>query len=206
MDVLSTSNASDRRARSSRLGHIPLPFLTLGHRGRYVFETRRRKLPDSYVIATMRETITPSSIVSAARLCGLGVTIFTVGAVLGYFRGAFGDGGTTEQGFDWAVKTGLLSVAMVAALGLLGGFILSKIQLPSYIHWALLMGLAFAIQNGGGVLLGMNEKEFWRETISGFLMGALVGAIAGPIILRNLSRRIQKTLPNSETVSDRKTT
>jgi len=154
----------------------------------------------------MNETITSSSIVSAARLCGLGFAMFLIGAVMGYCRGALGDGGTTEQGFDWAVKTGLLLVAMSAALGVLGGFILSKIQLPSYIHWSFLMGLAFAIMNGGGVLLGMNEKEFWPETISGSLLGALVGAIAGPIILRNQSRRIQKTRLNSETLADRKTT
>lgn len=119
----------------------------------------------------MNETITSSSIVSAAHLCGLGFAMFLIGAVMGYCRGAFGDGGTTEQGFDWAVKTGLLLVAMSAALGVLGGFILSKIQLPSYIHWSFLMGLAFAIMNGGGVLLGMNEKEFWPETISGSLLG-----------------------------------
>ena len=35
MDVLSTNIAIDRRARSSGLGLILLPFLALGHRGRY---------------------------------------------------------------------------------------------------------------------------------------------------------------------------
>ena len=154
----------------------------------------------------MSETTNRSWIVGTVILCGLGAAIFLVGAVIGYCRGAFGDEGTAEQGFDWAIKTGLLLVAMSAILGVFGGLILSKLQLPAFIGWAFVMGLAFAIMNGGGVLLGMNDNSLWPQTIKGFLGGALVGAIAGPIIQRNQSRRFQKTRPNSETSANQNTT
>jgi hypothetical protein len=95
---------------------------------------------------------------------------------------------------------------MSTILGVLGGLILSKLQLPAFIGWAFAMGLAFAIMNGGGVLLGMNDKELWSETIKGFLGGALIGAITGPIIQRNQSRRIQKAQSDSETSTDQNTT
>jgi hypothetical protein len=64
------------------------------------------------------------------------------------------------------------------------------------------MGLSFAIMTGGGILLGMNDKIFWSETIKQFLLGSIVGAIAGPLIQRNQMRRIQTTQLNSETSND----
>ncbi len=129
---------------------------------------------------------------SAAVFSGLGVTIFLVGAVIGYCRGAFGDGGTAAQGFGWAINTGVLLVGMSAIIGVPGGLLFSRLQLPAFIGWAFVMGLAFATMNGGGVLLGMNDNEFWPETIKGILLGALIGAIAGPIIQRIQLRRIKK--------------
>ena len=155
------------------------------------------------MVASMKETTRRPWIVSAAVLCGLGLAIFIVGAVLGYCQGAFGEGGGAEQGFDCAVKTGLLLVAMSAFLGVFGGIVLSKLRLPAFIGWALVMGLAFAIMNGGGILLGMNDKVFWPEIIKGFLFGAIVGAIAGAIIQRIQVRRIQS---NSETSTDQQPT
>ena len=134
---------------------------------------------------------------SAAVICGLGLAIFIVGAILGFCQGAFGEGGDTEQGFDWAVKTGLLMVAMSALLGVFGGTVLSKLRLPAFISWAFLMGLAFAIMNGGEILLGMSDRAFWPETIKGFLLGAIIGGIAGPLI-----QRIQMRKPKGSGVFD----
>lgn len=151
----------------------------------------------------MKEKTTQrTGIKGAAILCGLGFSIFIVGAVMGYCEGAFGEKGNAEQGFDWAVKTGLLLVAMSTFLGVFGGIVLSKLRLPAFIAWAFVMGLAFAIMNGGGVLLGMSEKAFWPETIKEFLLGALVGAIAGPFIHRNQMRRSQAKQLNNEKSND----
>jgi len=157
----------------------------------------------------MSEITNRSWLKGAAVFSGLGVAIFLVGAVIGYCRGAFGDGGIAAQGFGWAIKTGLLSVAMSAMsaiLGVLGGLLSSRLQLHAFIGWAFWMGLAFAIMNGGGTLLGMNDNEFWPETIKRTLQGALIGAIAVQIIQRNQLRRIKKTQLNSETSTDQRKT
>ncbi len=154
----------------------------------------------------MTEARNRSPIVGAAVLGGLGAAIFLVGAVLGYCQGAFGEGGTAEKGFDWAVKTGLLLVAMSIVLGVFGGLILSKLRLPAFVGWAFVMGLAFAIMNGGGILLAMSDKAFWPETVKGLLFGAIVGAIAGPLIHRNQMRRLQKGQLDGETSTDQQTT
>lgn len=154
------------------------------------------------MVARMKETSRRPWIVSATVLCGLGLAIFVVGAILGYCQGAFGEGGNADQGFDWAVKNGLLLVAMSAFLGIFGGVVLARLRLPAFISWAFVMGLAFAIMNGGGILLGMSDKVFWLETIKGFLFGAFVGAIAGPLIQRIQQRRIQTTQVNSEILND----
>ena len=91
---------------------------------------------------------------------------------------------------------------MSALLGIFGGVVLTKLRLPAFIGWAFVMGLAFAIMNGGGILLGMSDKVFWLETIKGFLFGAIVGAISGPLIHRIQVRRTQTTQPNSEILDD----
>lgn len=150
----------------------------------------------------MKETTKRPWIVSVAVICGLGLAIFIVGAILGYCQGAFGEGSSAEKGFDWAVKTGLLLVAMSAFLGVFGGLVLSKLRLPAFLGWAFVMGLAFAIMNGGGIVLGMNDKAFWPETIKGILFGAFVGAIAGPLIQRIQMRQIQTTQLNSKISND----
>ena len=154
------------------------------------------------MVGSMTETSRRPWIVSATVLCGLGLAIFVVGAILGYCKGALGEGGNADQGFDWAVKTGLLLVTMSALLGIFGGVVLTKLRLPAFIGWAFVMGLAFAIMNGGGILLGMSDKVFWLETIKGFFFGAIVGTIAGPLIQRIQVRRIQTTQLNSEIVDD----
>ena len=158
------------------------------------------------MVARMNETTRRPWIVSAAVLGGLGLAIFVVGAILGYFQGAFGEGGNADQGFDWAVKTGLLLVAMSAFLGIFSGVVLTKLKLPAFIGWALVMGLAFAIMNGGGILLGISDKVFWLETIKGVFFGAIIGAIAGPLIHRIQMRRSQTTQLNSEKLDDQKKT
>ena len=56
--------------------------------------------------------------------------------------------------------------------------------------------------NGGEILLGMSDRAFWPETIKGFLFGAFVGAIAGPLIQRSQMRRIQKTQLDSKASID----
>lgn len=119
-----------------------------------------------------------------------------------YCDGAFGEGGDAAQGFDWAVKNGLMLVGMSAFIGAFGAIVLTKLRLPAFISWAFVMGLSFAIMTGGGILLGMNDKIFWSETIKQFLLGSIVGAIAGPLIQRNQMRRIQTTQLNSETSND----
>lgn len=154
------------------------------------------------MVASMTETARRPWIVSAAVLCSLGLAIFVVGGILGYCQGAFGEKGGAEQGFDWAVKTGLLLLAMSAFLGIFGGVVLSKLRLPAFIGWAFVMGLAYAIMNGGGIFLGMSDKAFWPETIKGFFFGAIVGAIAGPLIHRSQMRRIQTARLNSQASSD----
>ena len=150
----------------------------------------------------MSDSTHRSWLVSATVFGGLGVAIFLVGAVLGYCRGAFGDDGTPERGFDWAVKTGLLLVAMSGVLGVVGGLILSKLKLPPLIAYAIVMGLAFAIMGGGGVLLGMSDKSLAAETIMGFIQGAIVGAISGPIIHRRQLRQVQQTQHDGKAASD----
>ena len=150
----------------------------------------------------MKETTKRPWIVSAAVFCGLGLSIFIVGAVMGYCDGAFGEGGDAAQGVDWAVKNGLMLVGMSAFIGVFGAIVLSKLRLPAFISWAFVMGLSFAIMTGGGILLGMNDKIFWSETIKQFLLGSIAGAIAGPLIQRNQMRRIQTTQLNSETSND----
>ena len=150
----------------------------------------------------MSEATNRSWIVGAAVLSGLEVAIFLVGAVIGYCRGAFGDQGTAEQGVDWAVKTGLLLVAMSAILGVLGGTVLSKLKLPAFIGWAFVMGLAFAIMNGGGGLLGMNDKDLLPQIGSGFLGGAFIGAISGPIIQRIQSKSKRDSISNADAGSE----
>jgi hypothetical protein len=65
--------------------------------------------------------------------------------------------------------------------------------------WALVMALAFAIQNGGSVVLGMSRKEFWPETFRGLLFGAVLGGIMGPILRRVQSQRSRTTPPSQPT-------
>jgi uncharacterized membrane protein len=48
-----------------------------------------------------------------AIMCGLLLTAFLVGSLVGYVRGALGDDVSTEQTMDWAVKTGLLGVLLI---------------------------------------------------------------------------------------------
>lgn len=91
---------------------------------------------------------------------------------------------------------------MSAFLGIFSGVVLTKLKLPAFIGWAFVMGFAFVIMNGGGILLGMSEKAFWLETIKGFFFGAIIGAIAGPLIHRIQMRRIQRTQLNSEIVDN----
>lgn len=141
----------------------------------------------------MSETTRRSAIVGATLFLFFGAVVFLVGALLGYCQGALGSEGSAERGFDWAVKTGLLLVVMSTVAGGIGALAFSWLRLPAFIGWALVMGLTFAIMNGGGVLLGVNEKEFWPETLGGLLQGVVVGAIAGPLIQRVQARRIQKT-------------
>jgi membrane associated rhomboid family serine protease len=181
-----------------------LPFITGSLAGLPVW-----KRSSSYEIASMSETRKRPWIVRAAVLCGLAAAIFLVGATIGYCRGAFGDGGSAERGFDWAIKTGILLLATSAIIGVLGGLghlILSKLQLPEILRWAFLFGVAYAIMSGimtgGGDFLGMNDnsprmndKSLWLEAIKGFLGGALVGAIVG---LKLQSRLIQKYNPTAE--------
>ena len=95
---------------------------------------------------------------------------------------------------------------MSAFLGIFSGVVLTKLKLPAFIGWAFVMGLAFVIMNGGGILLGISDKVFWLETIKGVFFGAIIGAIAGPLIHRIQMRRSQTTQLNSEKLDDQKKT
>lgn len=112
--------------------------------------------------------------------------ILAVGALLGFCRGALGDGGSTSQGMDWAIKTGLLYVVMSVTVGLFASLVLSRTKrVPAIVGWALAFSLAFGMMKAGEVVLGMNDEEFWPTTLTGMLEGAVIGAIAGPLIERN---------------------
>jgi predicted permease len=119
----------------------------------------------------------------------LGLAIFAAGAVIGYCRGALREGGSHEMGLAWAAKTGVLLLLMSATIGVFGGLILSRISLPSYLGWAIMFSIAFAMMNGGGVIMGIGDADFWPSTIAGLLQGAVIGAIAGPLIQRSQKRR-----------------
>lgn len=81
----------------------------------------------------------------------------------------------------------------------------SQLTLPPMIGWAILFGLGFAIMSGGGILLGMNDKAFVAQTASGLLFGGIIGAIAGPIILRSQSRLARKSDSKSNTEAEQTT-
>jgi hypothetical protein len=136
-----------------------------------------------------------------AVLFGLGSAIFLLGAVIGYGRGGFGDGGTSARGFEWAVKTGCLLLAVSVTVGVCGGSLMSRLKLPAFLGWAGVMGLTFAFMNGGGVLLGMNAHGFWPEVLKGLALGATVGAISGPLFQRIQARNIRASQrPNAPAV------
>jgi hypothetical protein len=128
-----------------------------------------------------------------AVLGGLAFAIFLVGVFIGYLRGASGD-----DAWGWAIKTGFLLLAMSTVVGVTGAILSVKLPLPPSIGWGLMMGVAFAIMNGGGVLLAIGEDEFGTRVLSGFLEGAVIGAIAGPFIDRAQKNRVQKAMNQSE--------
>jgi Ni/Fe-hydrogenase subunit HybB-like protein len=162
---------------------------------------RGEPFPTSFYLVgegSMKETAKRPWFVSAAVFSGLGLSIFLVGAVMGYCDGAFRNGGDTAKGLDWALKNGLLLFGMSTFIGVFSVLVFSRLRLPAFIGWAFVMGLSFAIMTGGGILLGMNDKAFWPETIKQFILGTIVGAIAGPLIQRNQMRRNQTTQLKSE--------
>ncbi|MHC4878920.1 MAG: hypothetical protein ACYTGL_20915 [Planctomycetota bacterium] len=128
---------------------------------------------------------TPSKLKQVTVLAGLTLAAFAAGAVIGYVNGSSGDDGNSTRAIDWAVRTGVLLLGMMACISFLGSAVLSRLKTPPVVGWALLFGLGFSIMSGGGVLLGMNDKEFVSETFGGLLWGGILGAIAGPIIQRN---------------------
>lgn len=136
-------------------------------------------------MATPRDT---SLLRSILVLAGLVLAAWTIGALIGYFDGATGDGGSTERGIHRGVRTGFLLLAMMLFVSVLGGFLFMKVRWPPMITWAILMGLGFAFMNGGGVLMGMNDQPFLWTTGKGFLSGAFIGAIAAPFIQRTQGR------------------
>jgi hypothetical protein len=118
---------------------------------------------------------------------------------MGYLKGAHGEGGTVDRGMAWAFKTGFLLLTMSVVIGVFGGAVLSRVKMPDWMAWALVMALAFAIQNGGSVVLGMSRKEFWPETFRGLLFGAVLGGIMGPIQRRIQSKPKRQTPPPDPT-------
>jgi hypothetical protein len=142
-----------------------------------------------------------SSLKGLTILAGLALGAFAVGAIIGYIDGSSGDDGSGDRGLNWAIRTGFLLLGMMVSISILGTVMFSKLDLPPMIGWAMIFGLGFAIMNGGGVILGMNDKDFVSQTVSGLLFGGIIGAIAGPIIQRNQSRRAQQsdTESNAET-------
>ncbi len=69
---------------------------------------------------------------------------------------------------------------MMVLIAFLGTVVLPRVNVPPRISWAIIIGLSFAIMNGGGVLLGMSDKEFVSEVFGGLLFGGMIGAAAGP--------------------------
>lgn len=129
-------------------------------------------------------------------LAGLALASFTVGAIVGYMNGSSGAAGNSERALRWSIQTGFLFLGMIIFITMLGTTVLTKLNVPPMIGWAILFGLAFSIMSGGGVLLGMDDRAFVSQTIGGLLTGAIIGAIAGPIIEKNQSRLVEK--PNSD--------
>lgn len=122
-------------------------------------------------------------------LIALILAIFGLGALIGFGGGISGDNGNTGRAAEWAWKTGLLLLVMTVVIGALGGLMMPRSKLPTFVKWAILFALAFAIMDGGGVLIGASTDAFWPSVFTGLATGALAGAITGRLLQRMQTKR-----------------
>ena len=133
----------------------------------------------------MIEFSTLSTMKRVAIICGVLLSAFLVGGLVGYVRGAFGDDGNTERAMDWALKTGLLGILLIVVsiiVGRVEAFLELELKLPFLASFAIMMGFVFAIIDGSSVLLEIESGEFWFSVLSGFTQGILGGILGGILI------------------------
>ncbi|MEM7592972.1 MAG: hypothetical protein AAF383_15890 [Cyanobacteria bacterium P01_A01_bin.83] len=110
------------------------------------------------------------------------LAIFIIAGAHGYFRGLYGDDGSTTRATSWALKTGFLWVLLPIISIILGrvGDSLGNylnLRLPYFLNSAILLGCTFAILDGGSILLEIETGEFWSKVLNGFVIGGLGGGI-----------------------------
>jgi hypothetical protein len=115
-------------------------------------------------------------------LAFIAVAIFAFGFLSGYLKGGTGDGGTSTRAFEWGLKSGALLVAGGMLAGIGAPLLSAKTGMPMIAGWAIVLGIACALMQAGGVWLGMKDSNISSELFSGFAYGAGIGAIFGFVI------------------------
>ena len=126
------------------------------------------------------------------------IFVLLVGALIGYFRGLYGDGGSFDRAIDWAVKTDLLLILLFVlsvVLGKIQAYLESEwqLQLPFIASIAVPVGFMLAIMNGASVLLGMNSGELGTSILSGFIQGVLGGGLGAVLIQITDKKKVSET-------------
>ena len=134
------------------------------------------------------------------------LAIFVIAGAIGYFRGLYGDGGSTTRASSWAIKTGflwLLVPIIPIILGRVGDFLgnLLNLKLPHFLSLAILIGFAFAIFDGSSVLLGIETGEFWFKVLNGFVIGGLGGGIGVALAQKTEKAELDKNSVTEDSTS-----
>lgn len=131
------------------------------------------------------------------------LAIFVIAGAVGYFRGLYGDDGSTMRATSWAIKTGFLWVLLPiisVILGRVGDFLANHLNLrpPYFLNWAILLGCTFAILDGSSILLEIETGKFWSKVLYGFVMGIIGGGIAGILIQK--TEKVQEEDSTSQNI------
>lgn len=116
------------------------------------------------------------------QFAGLAAAIgaFIAGAALGCINGFAGDEGSSTRAIDWSIRTGFLLAGMMVFLIILAARLLPRAD--PRVGWGIIFGLGFVIMGGGGVALGMSDKDLTSEVLGGIIWGGAIGAAGGPFL------------------------
>lgn len=126
-----------------------------------------------------------SRVKKTAILSGLLIVALLIAALIGYFSGLYGDGGSLERASDWAIKTDLLCILLILVsivFGYIETYLESKWKLSFIPSYAIMLGSISAIMNGASVLLGIDSREFWTSVLDGLTWGFFCGGLGAVLI------------------------